>query len=167
MRLGSGKGGGPLRSSARDNVSRAFTMVEDIVYVGLGLLLSGAALVLLVSLGFTFWRGLMAGALPGSVIVVLDQILLILMIVELLYTVQLSFREHVLVPEPFVLVALIAGVRRVLVLAPELPKVLEKGDAQFQNAMIELAVLTVMTLSLVFCLVLLRKRHPDAVAERV
>jgi hypothetical protein len=24
-----------------------------------------------------------------------------------------------------------------------------------------------MTLSLVFCLVLLRKRHPDAVAERV
>jgi hypothetical protein len=81
--------------------------------------------------------------------------------------VQLSFREHVLVPEPFVLVALIAGVRRVLVLAPELPKVLEKGDAQFQNAMIELAVLTVMTLSLVFCLVLLRKRHPDAVAERV
>ena len=49
----------------------------------------------------------------------------------------------------------------------ELPKVLEKGDAQFQNAMIELAVLTVMSLSLVFCLVLLRKRHPDAVAERV
>jgi hypothetical protein len=89
------------------------------------------------------------------------------MIVELLYTVQLSFREHVLVPEPFVLVALIAGVRRILVLAPELPKVLEKGDAQFQNAMIELAVLTIMTLSLVFCLVLLRKRHPDAVAERV
>ena len=44
---------------------------------------------------------------------------------------------------------------------------LEKGDAQFQNAMIELAVLTVMTLSLVFCLVLLRKRNPDAVAERV
>jgi len=38
---------------------------------------------------------------------------------------------------------------------------------QFQNAMIELGVLTVMTLSLVFCLVLLRKRHPEAVAERV
>jgi uncharacterized membrane protein (DUF373 family) len=101
------------------------------------------------------------------VVVVLDQILLILMIVELLYTVQLSFREHVLVPEPFVLVALIASVRRILVLAPELPKVAEKGDVQFQNAMIELGVLTIMTLSLVFCLVLLRKRHPDAVAERV
>src|ERR1700687_3302570 len=166
MRLGGGKGGGPLRSSARDNVSRAFTMVEDIVYVGLGLLLSGAALVLLVSLGFTFWRGLMAGALPGSVIVVLDQILLILMIVELLYTVQLSFREHVLTPEPFILVALIATVRRVLVLAPALPKIVENGGVQFQNAMVELGVLTAMTLSLVGCLGMLGKRRPGAIAER-
>src|SRR5262250_1751126 len=166
MRQGAAKTSSALRSSVRDGVSRAFTLVEDVVYVGLGLLLSGAAVVLLVSLVIHFWRGLVGGSLPG-VVVVLDQILLILMIVELLYTVQLSFREHVLVPEPFVLVALIASVRRILVLAPELPKVAEKGDVQFQNAMIELGVLTVMTLSLVFCLVLLRKRHPEAVAERV
>jgi len=86
--------------------------------------------------------------------------------VELLYTVQLSFREHVLIPEPFVLVALIASVRRVLVLATELPKVVETGGIQFQYAMIELGVLTAMTLSLVGCLVMLRKRHPGAVAER-
>lgn len=167
MRAASGKGSTTLRSSARDNVARGFTLVEDVVYVGLGLLLSGAALVLLVSLGANVWHGLAGGTLAAGVVVVLDQILLILMIVELLYTVQLSFREHVLVPEPFVLVALIASVRRILVLAPELPKVVEKGDVQFQNAMIELSVLTVMTLSLVFCLVLLRKRHPEAVAERV
>jgi uncharacterized membrane protein (DUF373 family) len=157
----------PLRSSARDRVAGAFTVVEDVVYVGLGLLLAGAALVLLASLTLSFSRGLLAGTLPGSVIAVLDQILLILMILELLYTVQLSFREHVLVPEPFVLVALIASVRRILVLAPEIPKVVEQNDAQFRNAMIELAVLTTMTLSLVACLVMLRKRHPQAVAERV
>jgi uncharacterized membrane protein (DUF373 family) len=167
MRSGSGKGSTAPRSSVVDNVSRGFTLVEDVVYVGLGLLLSGAALALLGSLGINFWRGLVGGTLPGGVVVVLDQILLVLMIVELLYTVQLSFREHVLVPEPFVLVALIASVRRILVLAPELPKVVERGDVQFQNAMIELSVLTAMTLSLVFCLVLLRKRHPEAVAERV
>jgi len=88
------------------------------------------------------------------------------MIVELLYTVQLSFREHVLVPEPFVLVALIAGVRRILVVTPELSKLVAQGEVQFRNAMIELVILTVMTLSLVWCLVLLRNRHPEAVAER-
>src|SRR5215472_3165017 len=131
MRQGAAKTSSALRSSVRDGVSRGFTLVEDVVYVGLGLLLSGAAVVLLVSLVINFWRGLVGGSLPGGVVVVLDQILLILM------------------------------------LAPELPKVAEKGDVQFQNAMIELGVLTIMTLSLVFCLVLLRKRHPDAVAERV
>ncbi len=34
----------------------------------------------------------------------LDQILLILMVLEILYTVQVSFREHVLSPEPFLVV---------------------------------------------------------------
>jgi uncharacterized membrane protein (DUF373 family) len=45
----------------------------------------------------------------------LDRMLLILMIVELLYTVQVSFREHTLVPEPFLIVGLIAVTRRILV----------------------------------------------------
>ena len=34
------------------------------------------------------------------------QLLLVPMIVEVMYTVQVSFREHVLAPQPFVLVAL-------------------------------------------------------------
>ena len=41
------------------------------------------------------------------------------MIVEILYTVQVSFREHALIPEPFLIVGLIAGIRRVLVLTAE------------------------------------------------
>jgi len=133
VRLTTGRTAGAVRSSARDRISRAFTLIEDVVYVGLGLLLAGAALVLLTSLAVGFWRGLAAGTLPGNVIVVLDQILLILMIVELLYTVQLSFREHVLIPEPFVLVALIASVCRILVLAPELPTVVERETCSFRT----------------------------------
>jgi hypothetical protein len=81
--------------------------------------------------------------------------------------VQVSFREHVLVPEPFILVALIAGIRRILVLTAEFGKLLDKGESVFRNAMLELGLLTVMTAALVACLVILRKRHPQAVAERV
>src|SRR5262249_33771126 len=144
-----------FRTKLRERVARAFTLVEDIVYVGLGVMLAGAAIGLLVSLLVVALRGLLNGSLAGGVIGVLDQVLLILMIVELLYTVQLSFREHILVPEPFVLVALIAGVRRIFVITPELPKLVGQGDASFRNAMIELAILTAMTLSLVWCLVIL------------
>jgi uncharacterized membrane protein (DUF373 family) len=46
-------------------------------------------------------------------------LLLVMMIVELLYTVQLAFREHALVPEPFLMVGLVAATRRVLVLTAE------------------------------------------------
>ena len=88
------------------------------------------------------------------------------MIVELLYTVQVSFREHALVPEPFLIVGLIATVRRLLVLTAEFARFLEKGDGEFQGAMLELALLTVMIVALVVSLVILRKRPPPVVVSR-
>jgi uncharacterized membrane protein (DUF373 family) len=157
---------GSARTAARERVAQTFTLVEDIVYVGLGLLLAASVAVLLANVGLAFWRTLAGGAFADGVIGLLDQMLLILMIVEILYTVQVSFREHVLVPEPFILVALIAGVRRILVLTAEFGKLIEKGEAAFRLAMIELGLLTLMTIALVACLVALRKRHPAAVAER-
>lgn len=150
----------------REWLARAFTHVEDAVYLGLGLLLTAGAVALLVSSGVGFVRSVLAGALADHVIGLLDQILLIFMIVEILYTVQVSFREHALVPEPFIVVGLIAVIRRVLVLTAEFGELLEKGEAVFRNAMLELGLLTVMVLALVAALVLLRRRAPMAVAEK-
>ena len=67
----------------RERIAQGFTLVEDVVYVGLGVLLAGAALVLLASLVLFFGRGLLAGTVSGNIISVLDQILLILLVVEL------------------------------------------------------------------------------------
>ena len=152
--------------SARSVVARGFTYVEDVVYIGLGVLLAGSALVLLGDGALTFWRTLVAGELPARAIELLDRILLILMIAEILYTVQVSLREHALVPEPFLVVGLIAGIRRVLVLTAEFAKLLERGAEAFTNAMIELGVLTVLILVLVVSLMLLRRRQEQAMAER-
>jgi hypothetical protein len=60
-------------------------------------------------------------------------------------------------PEPFLLIGLIAGIRRVLLLTAELAQVHEKYDV-FQHFIVELVVLTVMIVALVISLVLLRKR---------
>src|SRR5215831_6079308 len=130
-------------------IARGFTVVEDVVYVGLGLLLAGSALALLVATVITFATALTAGALPARVIGLLDQILLVLMIVEVLYTVQVSFREHALVPEPFLVVGLIAGIRRTLVLTAEFSELLDQGADAFANAMIELGLLTALIVGLV------------------
>ena len=154
------------RPPVRERVAQAFTHVEDVLYVGIGVVLAVAALGLLINTAVMFARSIGAGAIGGSVVEVLDQLLLILMMIEILYTVQVSFREHVLVPEPFVLVGMIAAVRRILVLTAEFGKLMEQGDTVFRNAMIELGLLTGMTGVMVACLVGLRKRDKEAVAER-
>jgi uncharacterized membrane protein (DUF373 family) len=153
-------------ASARTVVARGFTYVEDVLYVGLGVLLAGAAIVLLADGAVMFWRALAGGELPQRVIELLDRILLILMIAEILYTVQVSLREHALVPEPFLVVALIAAVRRVLIITAEFADLMEKGPEAFTNSMIELGILTVMIVALVVSLMLLRSRQTQAVAQR-
>jgi uncharacterized membrane protein (DUF373 family) len=157
---------GRARPALRERIAQAFTQVEDVLYVGIAVLLAAGAVGLLLNAAVTFARSIGAGTIGGSIVGMLDQLLLIMMMIEILYTVQVSFREHVLVPEPFVLVAMIAAVRRILVLTAEFGKLMEQGEAVFRYAMIELGLLTVMTGILVACLVGLRKRDKQAVAER-
>jgi uncharacterized membrane protein (DUF373 family) len=145
-------------AGARAWIARQFTRVEDVVYIGLGVLLAACAGALLVSGGIDFVSSLAAGRLAESIIEILDRILLVLLIIEILYTVQVSFREHVLVPEPFLIVGLIAGIRRILVLTAEFKNLLQKGEAAFRNAVIELALLALLVVALVVSLVLLRRK---------
>jgi uncharacterized membrane protein (DUF373 family) len=146
-------------------VARVFTAVEDVVYVGLGLLLAGCSLALLISGLINFGQNLMADSLTTNIVAVLDRVLLILLVVELLYTVQVSFREHALMPEPFLLIGLIAGIRRVLLLTAELAQAHEMSGVVFEHFIVELLVLTALIIALVVSLVLLRKRSGTAPIE--
>ena len=146
-----------LPGATRAWIARAFTVVEDVVYVGLGLLLAACAMALLIAGGVSFVKDVAAAPFASGVIGLLDHILLILLVVELLYTVQVSFREHALVPEPFLLVGLIAGIRRVLVLTAEFGEVQGRTETEFRHFVIELAVLTVLVVALTISLFLLRK----------
>jgi hypothetical protein len=84
------------------------------------------------------------------------------MVVEILYTVQVSFRGQTLVPEPFLIIGLIAGIRRVLILTAEFKDLLQKGETAFRNAMIELGLLAFLIIALVISIVLLRRIAPAA-----
>jgi uncharacterized membrane protein (DUF373 family) len=153
------------RPEARNWVARGFTAAEDIVYVGLGLILTAAAVVLLGTTAVSFARSVARGSLAAGSVELLDQALLLLLMVELLYTVQVSFREHALVPEPFLLVGLIAAVRRVLVLTAAF-ELRNKSEVEVQHFIIELAVLTGLILALAVSLMLLRKQGAPVSAER-
>jgi hypothetical protein len=60
-------------------------------------------------------------------------------------------------------VALIAVIRRVLVLTAQVPKLLGADEAVFRHAMLELGVLTVMVLVLVGSLITLQRYAKHAV----
>lgn len=151
-------------SGARMRIADLFTRVEDGCYLGLGVLLAACAAVALFNGAVSFWEAIQSETSIHDLVLVLDRVLLVLMIVELLYTVKVSFREHVLVPEPFLVVGLIAVVRRILIVTAQLAVLVEKPDEKlFRSALAELGVLTLMVVALVGSLLMLRKRSATLV----
>ena len=148
----------------RKLIARAFAAVEDLVYIGLGLALAVSAVALLISTAVSFGTRIFAGDLIANIVPLLDRILLILLIVELLYTVQVSFREHAVTPEPFLLVGLIAAIRRVLVLTAEFGGA--GAGAPPPQLVPELAVLSALIVAIALSLFVLRRRDTTDRASR-
>jgi uncharacterized membrane protein (DUF373 family) len=156
-----------LDDRTRRAVTRVFRLFEDAIFVGLGALLGGCALYLLVAAGGRFGGHVIERTLTlGSVVELIESLLLILLVVEILYTVEVSFREHTLAPEPFLLIGLIAAVRRVLVITAELAEPRMSAEDTFRHLMIELGVLTALILALVASVMMLRPRVGPAEAPR-
>ena len=105
----------------------------------------------------------------GALIFAIDRMLLVLMIVEILHTVGVSFRSHSLTAEPFLVVGLIASIRRMLVITLESSQVgqasrLAPDGRVLQNAgMLELIVLGFLILVMVISIFLLRRGKSSSV----
>lgn len=149
----------------REWLSQWFSLAEDAIYVGLGLLLIAIAITLLLTEMVYFGQYVSTRTLADNVVFLLDRILLIIIFVEVLYTVQVSFRQHILRPEPFLVVGLIAVTRRILVLTAEMSKLAKETQEGFYNAMIELGLLTILVIALVVCLRMLRQQDRSSEKE--
>jgi phosphate starvation-inducible membrane PsiE len=85
------------------------------------------------------------------------------MVVEILHTVRVSFRSGTLVAEPFLVVGLIASIRRVLVItlessqANQYGKWMPESQAILHSTMLELLVLGGLILVMVISIYLLRR----------
>ena len=101
----------------------------------------------------------------------MDRLLFALMIVEILHTVRVSFRSGTLVAQPFLIVGLIASIRRVLVITLESTQVSGPGkwtsdsQAMLNAHMLELAVLGGLILILVLSIYMLRRSERIADAN--
>jgi phosphate starvation-inducible membrane PsiE len=143
--------------------NRVFLEVEHVLYVALAVLLGATCLLSLAEAALTFWQGLSDWHGAQNVFEVIDRLLVVLMLIEILHTVLVSVRSGTLVCEPFLIVGLIASIRRVLVITLESSQVtngssMSSGDMRlFQTSMIELGVLAVLILVMVISIWLLRR----------
>ena len=141
----------------QEYMNRFLSMVEIIIYLFIALLLIASAVLLIGSTGYSFLASMKHGDVLKNTIHVLDRLLLGLMILEILHTIRVSIKEHQLLCEPFLIVGLIASVRRILVLSVEAAYLSEMTQEVFHQAMVETGILSVLILILVGSIILIRK----------
>jgi uncharacterized membrane protein (DUF373 family) len=91
---------------------------QDAITVTVGVLLIALAVVLLVS-GIVDFATSSSRGISSAAENLLDRVLFVLILVEIVHTVVLSLRAHRLIAQPFIVVGLIAVIRRILlVLTP-------------------------------------------------
>ena len=142
------------------------TTIEVAIYAILGFLLSATAVLSLAAAASLLWMGIKGWSVTSGTFQILDQLLLVLMVVEILHTVRTSIKSHTLVTEPFLIVGLIASIRRMLVITLEASDLIKQGswkaggESVFRASMLELALLGVLILILVSAIAILRRNDP-------
>src|SRR5262249_43656221 len=101
--------GQPAEGLARHHVGAAFGKVELVIYLVLAVLLAATALGALAGAAKQLWEALRHWDVGTEAPRVLNELLVVLMAVEVLNTVRISIRSHMLVIEPFLVVGLIAS----------------------------------------------------------
>ncbi len=156
--------------TARQRFDYSLSVVEMAIYSALAVLLSLTILAALASACKLLLDSVIHWTVATQTLRVLNEMLVVLMLVEILHTVRISIRSQVLVTEPFLVVGLIASIRRILVISLEMAtlgkeSVWTSDSTQvFRSSMIELGLLGLLVLVLVFSITLLR-RYPAASAK--
>jgi uncharacterized membrane protein (DUF373 family) len=152
--------------------NESLSVVEMVLYAALGVILSLAALFALFMACEALWHGLSLEASARTVVEVIDRLLVVFMLVEILHTVRISIRSHTLVTEPFLIVGLIATIRRILVITLDAANLTtaanwaNDGQAKLRASMVELALLGGIVIVLVISIHILRKsKSPEEEEE--
>ena len=121
--------------------------VQDWVTVAVGVVLIALAVVLLIAGIVDFLDG-SSGPISAGAPILLDRVLLVLILVEIVYTVVLSLRAHRLVAQPFIVVGLIAVVRRILfVLTPGTTSTVSTSELALLIAMVAVFIAGLVVVS--------------------
>jgi hypothetical protein len=158
---GTGAAGGMLAIGMKKpwpNVAAYYLgRAESAVLVLIGCVLVVLALLMLEQSVVQLFHAALEGHVHEEAIEILDGVLLVMMTMEIVYTVAISLEAHALVAEPFLIIGAIAAIRRMLVITATSTKDEHGNPDVFRNTLIELALLSLIVISMAYAIVLLRK----------
>jgi phosphate starvation-inducible membrane PsiE len=128
----------------------AVLILVGIVLVALAVLLLGSSVVSLI-------HAVTEAKIREEAIEILDSVLLVMMTMEIVYTVAISLESHTLVAEPFLIIGAIAGIRRMLVITATSTKDEHSAPEVFRNTLIELGLLALIVVAMAVSVYILRK----------
>jgi uncharacterized membrane protein (DUF373 family) len=141
-------------SETREWVGTSFGFVEDALYVLVALALSLVGLALFGYVIYDFIKHLESTKFTDNILTLLDGLLLVFIVTELIHTIRAVIDEKILVAEPFLVVGVVAAIRRLVVVGAEAKDLL--GKPEFSDAMLEIGVLTGAILALGLTIFMLR-----------
>jgi uncharacterized membrane protein (DUF373 family) len=140
----------------KQDAYRILQAAETVIYLFAGFLIAAGAALLLVTTLLEGWENLLRGRYHEVALTLLDRVLLALMLAEILYTLVRFAREGSLEATPFLVIGIIAAVRRVLVLTAEAVEKFDLADPAFMAVLAELALLALLVLAFSLAIRLVR-----------
>ncbi len=143
--------------------SRALSEVERAIYLAIAGLLAVIAVALLLWTLVVAGRLALAGEVGEAAHRALQDLLLVFMLVEIIHTAGLSLKGRALNCEPFLIIGVIAAIRRMLVITAEQGMPDAAHAATFYLVMMELGLLTAIIVALVVAIFVLRRAPGEKV----
>lgn len=142
-----------------NRVTAVLRAAEDVVLTLIAVMLVVLAVLLLGMSVIGMVRDMKSGTLANAGIEVLNSILLVMMIMEIVYTVTRSLESHLLVAEPFLIIGAIAAIRRMIVITTESTNIQVTNPEAFRSLLWELALLAVIVVSMAFAVWIMRRSN--------
>ena len=134
------KGNRPVEHAIPEILERA----EHYIYVAAGFTLVLAGAGLLISAIIEMTHEIYSHNYALAMIRLLDRVLLVLMVAEIIYTIGRITRTQMLEVEPFLIVGIIAAVRRMLIITAETVGQTSIDNPKFVGILVELGVLALI-----------------------
>jgi uncharacterized membrane protein (DUF373 family) len=137
---------------------------EFLIDAAVAVALTVGGVILLGVVVYDFVRGLGEAPFIGQVLELLSGLLLVFIFTELISTIRVVIARRSVEVEPFLIVGMVAAIRRLIVISAEAENLL--GTAKFRDLMLEIGVLAGTVLVLGVTVFVLRIIRGDVTATR-